>query len=111
MPRKRRKHLAHRWGYRTFVGPFDELLEIDHLCRNRACVRFDHLEPVTHAENMLRGDTVGGINARKTTCKRGHAFCPENTRTGKSGKRYCRACQKEQDANRRRSSSGAPALF
>jgi hypothetical protein len=35
-------------------GPVPEGLELDHLCRVRACVREDHLEPVTHAENMRR---------------------------------------------------------
>lgn len=29
-------------------------LQLDHLCRNSRCVNPDHLEPVTHAENMLR---------------------------------------------------------
>lgn len=27
----------------------------DHLCRNRWCVNPDHLEPVTHSENIRRG--------------------------------------------------------
>lgn len=29
-------------------------LEVDHLCRQRACVRPEHLEYVTHAENNRR---------------------------------------------------------
>jgi len=28
---------------------------LDHLCRNRACVRPSHLEPVTQTENIRRG--------------------------------------------------------
>jgi hypothetical protein len=46
---------AYRWAYQRFVGPVPEELELDHLCRNRACVRFSHLEPVTHLENVRRG--------------------------------------------------------
>ena len=45
---------AHRWAYEHFVGPIPAGLEIDHLCRNRACANPAHLEPVTRAENMRR---------------------------------------------------------
>lgn len=45
--KKGKKIDAHRIVYETFVGPIPEGLEIDHLCRNRACIYPDHLEPVT----------------------------------------------------------------
>lgn len=45
---------AHRWVYEQYVGPIPEGLELDHLCVNPPCVNPDHLEPVTHSENMLR---------------------------------------------------------
>ena len=49
-----RQTQAHRWAYENLRGPIPEGLEIDHLCHNPACVRVDHLEPVTHAENLRR---------------------------------------------------------
>jgi len=47
--------LAHRISYEAFVGPVPEGLELDHLCKTKACVNPAHLEPVTRAENVKRG--------------------------------------------------------
>ncbi|MDN4173927.1 HNH endonuclease signature motif containing protein [Nocardioides sp. SOB77] len=45
---------AHQWAYSIFVGPVPSGLELDHLCRNTACVRPSHLEAVTTGENVRR---------------------------------------------------------
>lgn len=46
---------AHRYSYRENVGPLEDSMCIDHLCRNPKCVNPAHLEQVTHAENVRRG--------------------------------------------------------
>ena len=46
---------AHRWAYEEANGTVPVGLELDHLCRNRSCVRPSHLEAVTHRENVIRG--------------------------------------------------------
>ena len=85
--------LAHRVAYELFVGPIPEGMHIDHLCRVRCCVNPKHLEPVTHAENLLRGFSRNAVNARKTHCLNGHEFNEQNTYIRKSdGYRWCKKC-------------------
>lgn len=64
LPGVRKKSYAHRVSYEMLVGPIPEGLYLDHLCRNPPCVNPDHLEPVTHAENVRRGLAVGHTNTR-----------------------------------------------
>jgi hypothetical protein len=55
-PGRRGKPLAaHRVSYELAYGPIGSGLVIDHLCRNSRCVRPEHLEAVTQAENIRRG--------------------------------------------------------
>ena len=65
---------AHRYAYELLVGTVPAGLQLDHLCRNRACVNPQHLEPVTGKENTLRGFSPAAQNARKLRCKNGHPF-------------------------------------
>jgi hypothetical protein len=51
----RRNYGAHRLAYRLLVGAIPTGLNLDHLCRNRACCNPQHMEPVTMAENIRRG--------------------------------------------------------
>lgn len=46
---------AHVWAWEDKFGPVPIGLELDHLCKNRPCKNTDHLEPVTHEENVRRG--------------------------------------------------------
>lgn len=47
---------AHKYYYEQKFGKVPEGLVLDHLCRDRACVNVDHLEVVTQAENVRRGN-------------------------------------------------------
>lgn len=88
----RRIRLAHVVSYEEHVGPVPEGLVLDHLCRNRACINPDHLEPVTQRVNVLRGEGRAAHQAQQTHCKRGHEFDEQNTYRDRHGKRYCRTC-------------------
>ena len=70
-------------------------LQLDHLCRNRACVNPDHLAVVTKAENVRRGEGLAAQNARKETCPQGHPLSGENLYVYPNGKRACRECRRE----------------
>lgn len=93
-----RTHCAHRVAYECLIGPIPKGLELDHLCRNRGCVRPDHLEPVTHSENIRRGQGPYLTRLRhqeKTSCPQGHPYSGTNLRVRPNGKRDCRACDRD----------------
>ena len=50
---------AHRVVYEKYKKKkIESGLELDHKCRNRACVNPDHVEELTHLENVLVGETT-----------------------------------------------------
>lgn len=46
---------THKVMWESVNGSVPDGLELDHLCRNRACCEPTHLEPVTHLVNVQRG--------------------------------------------------------
>lgn len=86
-----RRGYAHRVVYEALNGTLPKELTLDHLCRNTSCVNPEHLEPVLHKENVLRGVGPTARNSKKTHCWRGHEFTLENTKIKKTG-RECRMC-------------------
>lgn len=72
---------AHRLVYQQEVRELRPDEHLDHLCRNRGCVRIAHLEVVSNSENTRRG------YASRGHCRNGHP---------KEGNEVCRECQREQ---------------
>ena len=92
---------SHRLVYELLVGPIQDGLETDHLCRIPLCANPAHLEPVTHRENVMRGNSISALNARKTHCPKGHTYDEKNTRLvpHRAG-RKCIECERERERSR-----------
>ena len=102
-------------AYELLAGPIPKGLEPDHQCHNqdetcrggktcehRRCVKVvadehgpAHIEAVTHVVNNGRSRSLTAELARRTHCKRGHPFSPENTHRTPQGARRCRTCNRE----------------
>lgn len=102
--RSGKTRMAHRVAYEMKHGSIPNNLPLDHLCRNRACVRPSHLEPVSLGENLLRGNTITARNKARTHCPQGHPYSKDNTyirrlycrcqhgRRGNGVGRWCKIC-------------------
>jgi HNH endonuclease len=77
-------------SYQTFVADVPRGVDLDHKCRVRCCINPDHLEPVTHSENLKRSPLMGR-QAHKTHCPKGHPYSGTNNR----GQRICHTCAAE----------------
>lgn len=90
---------AHRYAWEETNGPIPSGLQIDHLCRNRLCVRPSHLRVVDARTNVLCGIAPPAINARKTHCPRGHEYVVR--KNGRIGlQRQCLICRRERAIQR-----------
>lgn len=86
----RRQVKAHRVSYIRAKGLIPDGLTIDHKCRQTLCVNPDHLEAVTHKENIRRQPNFLG---NRTECPQGHEYTTENTKIYR-GSRFCRVCHR-----------------
>lgn len=91
---------AHEFSYSMKNGPVADGLELDHLCRTRLCVNPDHVEPVSHHENMLRRA------ATVTHCKYGHPYVEGSfflkKRKNRPGiARRCKQCHNRMEREKR----------
>lgn len=84
--------LTHRVMVAAVRGPIPDGLQVDHLCRVKACCNPGHLDVVTPRVNVNRAG-----HGSETCCIRGHALTGHNLVLKKRGKtrpavRNCREC-------------------
>jgi hypothetical protein len=91
LPMNGRLATAHRVSYELSFGPILPGLEIDHLCRNKACVNPSHLEAVTPSENIRRA-VLSREKERGGRCSKGHLLDEANLLVLPTGARRCREC-------------------
>lgn len=96
----RKNSNAHLVAWRLSGSDIPTGWEIDHACRNRRCVRPEHLSLVPKNYNAKQGRETRAANQRKKThCRNGHAYAAEEYKPTKEGWRVCGQCARD-NANR-----------
>ena len=91
-----RMQYVHRLRYEREIGPIPAGMELDHyVCDNGAggCCNPHHCRPVSHRENVLRGNTLYSRKLAQTHCIRGHPLSGDNLYVRSNGCRQCRTCR------------------
>lgn len=86
-----RVYYAHRFYYIQKKGEIPVGFQLDHLCKNRACVNVDHLEPVAPKENVHRANMKHAF--KQGRCQKGHALAVVGVYQHPTGGRMCRGCK------------------
>lgn len=98
---KRHQKYVHRLVLEVFGEPCPEGMECLHANGDPSDNRVENLRWGSRSENML-DEVVAGRHwqTKKTRCKQGHEFTPENTliRGKKRTQRVCRTCNAEWQA-------------
>lgn len=98
--KRSRTALVHRVAVIVRDGDLADDMTVDHLCRNKLCVRPDHLDVVTGAENTRRGLAARGYHIGGK-CSAGHLLTDETVYHSPRGRLVCRLCARARSyANR-----------
>lgn len=84
---------VHRTMYRHLVGEIPTGTEVNHRCGVKRCWKPDHLEAVTHRENMQHAIETGLHLVPREMCRRGHLLTEDNL-YGPPGTRWCLTCRR-----------------
>jgi hypothetical protein len=77
----------------AFFGPRPAGMVVRHIDGNSRDDRLSNLAYGTFSQNTLDSIAHGThVQARRTHCKQGHEYTPENTRIAPTGWRQCRKC-------------------
>ena len=83
--------LAHRISYTLIKGEIPRGLVLDHICRNTSCVNPEHLDIVTHKENIQRVPVE-----RREKCNKGHDLVESSSyRVDRFFFKHCKKCTRE----------------
>lgn len=100
-----RMQYAYRVRYEREIGPVPDGMELDHfVCDNPRCVNPHHVRPVTHRENMLRGNKNPlAWHVAKTHCPQGHRLEGDNLERYalERGGRKCKTCKADRARRQR----------